>query len=195
MNKEVKRIQIDKLTAAKRQLETSIQLFFNEADEISIHTLAAASFEILKDVAKSKNADTSTKHKLEEMINGDSILLKDFRAAWNKPQNFFKHANNDPEGIITFSSKFSTLMIFEAFNLYLNLTLKDFPWGVIFYNWFIVEYKEYFIKTNLELLKKIKKIERVAGDSKDKKAWLNLYLNLYEVQYEKDNYCKLFNHI
>ena len=42
---------ISKLDAARRQLESAIFLYFNEADPVSIHTLTAAAYNILKDLS------------------------------------------------------------------------------------------------------------------------------------------------
>jgi hypothetical protein len=43
---------IAKLDAAKRQLTVAIRLFFNHADPVAIHTLAAAAYQILYDLSK-----------------------------------------------------------------------------------------------------------------------------------------------
>jgi len=40
------KLKISKLDAAKRQLETAIRLYFNEADPVSVHTLAGAAHTI-----------------------------------------------------------------------------------------------------------------------------------------------------
>jgi hypothetical protein len=48
-----RKIKISKLDAARRQLDTAIRLYFMEGDPVSVHTLAAAAFEILKDLVRS----------------------------------------------------------------------------------------------------------------------------------------------
>ncbi len=45
-------LEISKLDAAKRQLDTAIRLYFCDGDPVSIHTLAAASYNILRDVTE-----------------------------------------------------------------------------------------------------------------------------------------------
>ena len=45
-------LHISKLDAARRQLDTAVRLYFSEADPVSIHTLAAASYQLIVDVNK-----------------------------------------------------------------------------------------------------------------------------------------------
>ena len=49
-------IQVSKLDAACRQLESAIELFFADRDPVSIHTLAAAAYNLLADVCKATGA-------------------------------------------------------------------------------------------------------------------------------------------
>ena len=48
-------MNISKLDAAKRQLETAVELFFNHKDPVSIHTLTRAVHEILEKFARLAN--------------------------------------------------------------------------------------------------------------------------------------------
>ena len=45
---------ISKLDAACSQLETAIRLFSQEGDEVSIHTLACAAYEIIHTISKKR---------------------------------------------------------------------------------------------------------------------------------------------
>lgn len=47
-------IQISKLAAAQRQLDAAIRMFFQREDELAIHTVAAAAFQILRDIVKQR---------------------------------------------------------------------------------------------------------------------------------------------
>jgi hypothetical protein len=53
----VKEFKVSKLDAAKRQLETAIRLYFSDGDPVSIHTLTAAAYNILRDVTKQKGVE------------------------------------------------------------------------------------------------------------------------------------------
>lgn len=50
---------ISKSTAATRQLNTAIYMFFDNKDDISIHTLAGAAGEILRTLVKIRGKDLS----------------------------------------------------------------------------------------------------------------------------------------
>lgn len=47
-------LQISKIAAAQRQLDAAIWMFFQREDELAIHTVAAAAFQILRDVTKQR---------------------------------------------------------------------------------------------------------------------------------------------
>ncbi|MCH8151608.1 MAG: hypothetical protein IH830_04450 [Planctomycetes bacterium] len=84
--------RIGKLEAAHRQLTTAIELWFNNGDIVSIHTLACAAHQIIHDVNSKKGG--------RDLIF-DSIIIKDeYRneacRLLRKHMNFFKHADNDP---------------------------------------------------------------------------------------------------
>lgn len=59
-----KTLQLTKLEAARRQLETSVKLFFDHGDEVSIHTLVAAGYAIVRDINKHRGGDSMIKDDL-----------------------------------------------------------------------------------------------------------------------------------
>ena len=88
--------QVTKLDAARCQLETSIRLLFEQADAVSVHTLAYAAFGILKGVAENS--------KETRVIAAAEALAAagrkgDFWKGFNRAGNFFKHADKDPDGV------------------------------------------------------------------------------------------------
>ena len=89
--------QVTKLDAARRQLEAAIRLLFAQDDAVSIHTLAHASFGILKAVAEHRN-ERRVLDTTEELAAKDG---KDFWKGFNRTGNFFKHANKDPDGVLS----------------------------------------------------------------------------------------------
>src|SRR5262245_44793158 len=50
-------VHLTKIAAAKRQLDTAIRLYFAHDDELSIHTLVAAAFRILRDLIDKRDTD------------------------------------------------------------------------------------------------------------------------------------------
>ncbi len=88
------RIVVSKLEAAKRQLNLAIELWFMGRDDVSVHTLAAASYQIIHDL----NEHHGTSH---TNLFKPNIVKPNAYKEWSmlvrKPSNFFKHADNDPE--------------------------------------------------------------------------------------------------
>jgi hypothetical protein len=94
------KLRISKIEAARRQLDTAIELWFLDKDEVSVHTLAAAAYQLVHDLKEHKG--------LARELLYDSAMIKDeYRKQWikviKKPMNFFKHADNDPEEALEFS--------------------------------------------------------------------------------------------
>ncbi len=85
--------KITKLQAAKRQINTGIQMLFRNYDPVAIHTVAMAGFRILRDLAKQKGLE----HPIDSMIRPGKE--KEFWRRGNSFANFFKHADNDPDEV------------------------------------------------------------------------------------------------
>jgi hypothetical protein len=52
------KIRIDKIEAARRQIDTAIELHFEGRDVVSTHTLVSAGGRILRDLCEQKNTAT-----------------------------------------------------------------------------------------------------------------------------------------
>jgi hypothetical protein len=73
-----KKIIVSKLDAARRQLQTAIQLWFEERDPVAIHALAYAAYEIIHAISKRRNPNRRD-------LLFDSDLVKDeYRVLWAK---------------------------------------------------------------------------------------------------------------
>jgi len=88
----MEKLRLDKIEASSRQLTTAINLWFNEGDPVSIHTLACSAYQIVHDInSKAGGPD----------LLYDSLNVKDeYRGLWintiKKAYNFMKHADRDP---------------------------------------------------------------------------------------------------
>lgn len=110
--------QVTKLDAARRQLQTAIQLLFSQGDGVSTHTLAHASFGILKDVAKHRGRTRISDAGNELAGNGQ----KDFWSRFNRTGNFFKHADKDPDGFLEgLSEEENEALISLAIEIYCDM--------------------------------------------------------------------------
>lgn len=117
-------LTIQKLEAARSQLQTAIQLWFADGDPISIHTLTCAAHQILHDMHVQRGGAP---------LLFDSIFVKDGRLAeWNRgvkaPMNFFKHADRDANGTMAFDPSLTecflmmSLYLIEGLDTPLTLT-------------------------------------------------------------------------
>jgi hypothetical protein len=90
------KIRVSKVDAACRQIDAAIRMLFDNGDPVAIHTLAAAGGRILRDLCERKG---TKKHQMmmDHIVPGKE---KDFWRVMNRPANFFKHAEQDPEEIL-----------------------------------------------------------------------------------------------
>ncbi len=112
-----KTLKLNKIEVAERQLKEAIHLFFEQRDCVSIHTLAAAAYQILY--------DNSKKLPIYDEFR-DSVRIKDeYRKKWNQflseAQNFFKHGSRDLNKTLEFRPEITKFFIIFAVLLYIKL--------------------------------------------------------------------------
>jgi hypothetical protein len=109
-------MRIKKLDAARRQLDAAVRAFFHGEDAIAVHTLVGAASNIISDLVRHKAPDRSW----DKYIAQDNNLTeKEYFRIAKKAQNFFKHANLDPDGEFEFDQRETDDLIFMTS---LNLT-------------------------------------------------------------------------
>lgn len=102
-------IPVKKIEAANRQLQTAITLWFADADQISVHTLACAAHQIIHDI--------NTKRKDSKLLLNSDVINEEFRKEYlnemRKAMRFFKHADKDPDphGMLEFTPAITDLFI------------------------------------------------------------------------------------
>lgn len=124
--------EVTKLDAASRQLTTAIWLLFERADAVSIHTLAHASFGILKNVAEH--------HKIGRVLEASDEIAaltskNQFWKNFNRTGNFFKHADKDPNGTLGVPEEENEALISLAVEIYCDLGCDVNPEIESFYLW------------------------------------------------------------
>jgi len=110
-------IKMAKLDAARRQLETAIALFFDNGDPVAIHTLACAAYDVIDNVNHSRGGKEMFVKRRYTRLPGRLS-----RGALNSVQNFFKHADIDPEGELEFFPEMTEPIMADACNTYIELT-------------------------------------------------------------------------
>ncbi len=129
-------IIVDKLDAARRQIETAITMFFEEGDVISQHTLISAAWGIVYDLAKKQGIAGS----LKDAPLDDQMDRRKFIEAIHLPQNFFKHAKTDIGVRLAFRYRVTHFFFFDAIRLFVLLH-NAVPENMrIFLTWFQLRY-------------------------------------------------------
>jgi hypothetical protein len=134
------KIRISKLEAVRRQLETAIRIYFANGDPVSIHTLAAASLQILVDLDK-KGPQTGTfwdflKTQVEPKYINEVIKL------FADPENFFKHADRDPDEILEFPLSMPEWSLWECVLKYTELAGEEPLLMQIYRSWFMIHHSD-----------------------------------------------------
>jgi len=138
-----KKLLISKLDAAKRQLETAIRIYFSSGDPVSIHTLTAAAYNVVRDVNKNMGGEKLLAKEgfLEYIKEGHE------QEVWeiiNKAENFFKHADRDHDSTIEFNPAQSEFLILEACSVYAKLSGEFPPLFKLYQSWFIANHQHWF---------------------------------------------------
>lgn len=68
-------VHITKLASAERQLRAAIRLFFAEEDELAIHTVAAAAYQVLADLKRHRGRDEAA----DAYYTGLFYLVRDYQ--------------------------------------------------------------------------------------------------------------------
>ena len=106
---------ISKTDAARRQLDTAIELWFKEGDGLSAFTLAYASFKLLMNLYTHQGTDG--------FDGAIDRLMSETGARKSMAANFLKHADRDPEGVLPyFHPDLTASVIGLATLLYKRLT-------------------------------------------------------------------------
>lgn len=129
-------MNISKLDAAKRQLDTAINLYFKDADPVSIHTLTAAAHQILMDLANIQE--------IKSFLKQSTLIKKEMQKQYllmiNEAENFFKHAKEDPLSLLSFKPELTETLLLDAVEMYMQLTNEKPEDMSIYRVWFLLNH-------------------------------------------------------
>jgi hypothetical protein len=140
MTKEV--LRLTKIDAARRQLETALQLWFSGAEPVSIYTLAYAAHELIFELYR--------KAGLKDLLFDTTFSTEEYRAIFvvslKRAANFFKHANKDLDEVLEFTSDRSDpILIMSVVAIHrLGLELTDLERAFI--GWFGIHHRTWGIE-------------------------------------------------
>lgn len=135
-------IEVSKLDAAKRQMEVAIRLYFNNDDPVAIHTLTGAVYNLLRDINKSQKGPRLffKGWLIDELVKPE--FKKKARRLINEPENFFKHADHDPNGILSFKAVATEELLHESGDVYERMTGESSPFVLCFRIWYMINRPE-----------------------------------------------------
>jgi hypothetical protein len=143
MNDWNNRIEVSKLDAIRRQLLTAVELYFTDGDYVSIHALAAAAYDVCKDILI--NANGSTGMLLQFEHEEDPKRKKEIRDHVRSIQNFFKHADNDPDinSVISYSPAITELLLYECCAHFYRHDPRGFQLCAMYVAWYCAWHPEF----------------------------------------------------
>ena len=125
---------ISKLVAARRHMNVAICLFFDRRDLLAVHSLAAASAQVLSDLCSARG--------LVSPLRGGDFIRPERRKEWisvlKGPENFLKHANHDPEAELNLDSRHTEIVLFDATCMYFRLVGELTFEAKVFQIWFLL---------------------------------------------------------
>lgn len=124
-------VVLAKLDVGRRQIDSAIRMFFAEEDVVALHTVAAAAHGVLRDLARHKGITKSIK---DSPLISDASRSEFFRAV-NYPQNFFKHADSDPNTKMVFRYNGTAFFVLDSIVLYVALNEPLTQEMVVFLMW------------------------------------------------------------
>lgn len=121
----------------------SIQAF-SDGDSVSIHTLTAAAYNVLRDITKQKGIDPMLiKGQMLELVRPEHKKM--IMDKTNEAENFFKHADRDHEATIKFNPDTTALYLIDACAQYRKLTGEEPLLFLAYRIWVTANYPDIFI--------------------------------------------------
>jgi hypothetical protein len=139
----------------------AILLYFQDADPLGVQTLAGAAHGIIEDLARKQDlqgkgtgVQSGQRHYVTSMIDN--------------AKNFLKHADRDPDDVLTFNPDWTDFLMFEAIHMYISLAATLKLAHVIFLVWLSSKYPDVLLLDNTPFGDKAAEFKRLfpkLGDS------------------------------
>ncbi|MXY64676.1 hypothetical protein F4212_01880 [Candidatus Poribacteria bacterium] len=141
--------RIDKITAARRQVNAAIRILFSGEDILAIYAVAAGAYRVLADLAKNNGTILVGDKSVETAYNdlhvertGKSLseFQRDVRKEMNRPANFLKHADKDPEATSVIDEHMTDILLLDCCSSFEELTGEFTDEMVSFLEWYFAVY-------------------------------------------------------
>lgn len=132
--------RITKIEGAERLLKTAVDLFFENKDMLSIHTLSCAAHEVLHVFLKTQDKRVSF---LKDNPSIRPNKKRQYHDLIHHTQNFVKHASKDRTATMKYYEAETPFWLFDAIQMYVQLTGSlNFKTFALFSMWFKVRHKD-----------------------------------------------------
>lgn len=139
------KLQVSKLDAARRQLETAIKLYFSKGDFVSIHSLAFAAFQVTKNLCDQQpDHPNSFSTWLKQSI--PDTYQDECHRRMNEAANYFKHADRDPAALLDYIPDQYEFIMMMAIEQYRGLTQEENSIFHAFRIWFLWHHQTWVTK-------------------------------------------------
>ncbi len=135
-----KYIQLSKLDTAIRQFNTAVQLFMTNGDVVSIHSLCSAAHEVLFNLCKKQGIESYIKDQILNLIKEE--YHGNYFSKITEAQNFFKHADRDPDGLLKFYPDATAFVLWDSSRMIFSLTNEKPALATIFDVWFYLKHPD-----------------------------------------------------
>ena len=186
-------IKVTKLEAARRQLATAIDLWADDRDPVSVHSLAFAAHQIVHDINRQRGGSTLLLD--EPSIRADK--KHEFINLVKRDANFFKHADNRSKG----KKKAETEIEFnpETNELFIALTIAALQYieqdltklEVAFYTWYRINRPDMLTDAGRELFENgIPTQTKLALRAMNKREFLECFLKIGSSKLSAGSSCR-----
>jgi hypothetical protein len=131
------KLRINKLDAARRQINAAIRMTFEGEDPVAIHSVIAAGHRIIRDICEQRGDIESYLRFTDWIAPG---YEREFWHAMNASANFIKHADKDPDEIHELDDEASDYMIVFATKWYRDLGNSISTEMNVFATWWAVQH-------------------------------------------------------
>jgi hypothetical protein len=126
-------IRVNKADAACRQISAAIRMSFAPEDPIAVHCVAAAGFQIVRDLCDVRS-DILSYERMRDWIKPGHEAA--FWRAINRTGSFLKHADRDPHAIHEMEEGETDFAVIFASKLYHDLGFRPSQEMNVFATWF-----------------------------------------------------------
>jgi hypothetical protein len=139
-------MNLDKTQVARRHLGTSLALFLDDRDPVSVHSLACAGCEVAEHLTRKAGKEPFSTHALATFPNLD---IGKIRQAQNQYWNAFKHATTrdglgraDEELLASFAEETNNHVLFVGWHDYMLTSGTLPPEAQVFLLWYFALYPD-----------------------------------------------------